>query len=99
MYVVLLYASKLHDIPTVVNVSGCYDLKRGRKERLGEDFMQRIKMEGFIDVQHQRGSYRVTEECLMDRLSTDMHEACLQIDKDFRDSQFLIQGVNCPRVC
>ncbi|CAL2274668.1 unnamed protein product [Prunus armeniaca] len=29
-------------------------------------------------------SYRVTEESLMDRLSTDMHEACLQIDKEGR---------------
>lgn len=28
--------------------------------------------------------YRVTEESLMDRLGTNMHEACLQIDKDCR---------------
>ncbi|XP_061995311.1 uncharacterized protein LOC133713303 [Rosa rugosa] len=82
--VVLLYASKYHNIPTVVNVSGRYDMKRGIKERLGDDFMQTIKKEGFIDVQNKRGSYRVTEESLMDRLSTDMHEACLQIDKDCR---------------
>lgn len=54
--VVLLYASKYHDIPTVVNVSGRYDLKRGIKERFGEDFMETIKKEGFFDVQDKRGN-------------------------------------------
>ncbi|KAM7519622.1 hypothetical protein LguiB_018584 [Lonicera macranthoides] len=48
--VVLLYASKYQDIPTVVNVSGLYDLKRGLEDRLGEDFLQRIKKDGFIDA-------------------------------------------------
>ena len=28
--------------------------------------------------------YRVTEESLMDRLNTNMHDACLQIDKGCR---------------
>ncbi|KAK9947985.1 hypothetical protein M0R45_003577 [Rubus argutus] len=82
--VVLLYASKYPDIRTVVNISGRYDLKKGIKERLGEDFMQIIKKEGFIDVKNKKGSYRVTEESLMDRQTTDMHEACLQIDKECR---------------
>ena len=116
---VLLYASKYHDIKTVVNISSRYDLKTGVKERLGEDFMERIKKDGFIDVQksgnkpsvhfsppftstgyhllisfffdHLRTStsagnilYRVTEASLMDRLNTNMHEACLQIDKGCR---------------
>ncbi|KAJ0959925.1 hypothetical protein J5N97_000314 [Dioscorea zingiberensis] len=77
-----------------VNVSGRYDMKRGIKERLGDDFMQTIKKEGFIDVQNKRGSYRVTEESLMDRLSTDMHEACLQIDKDCRESEGIFEYGN-----
>ncbi|PQQ08836.1 uncharacterized protein Pyn_03031 [Prunus yedoensis var. nudiflora] len=82
--VVLLYASKYHGIRTVVNVSGRYDLKRGMEERLGKDFVETIKKEGYLDVKNKTGdvSYRVTEESLMDRLSTDMHEACLQIDKN-----------------
>jgi len=46
--VVLLYASKYHDIHTVVNVSGRYDLTKGIEERLGKDFMQRIKEDGFF---------------------------------------------------
>lgn len=54
--VVLLYASKYADIRTVVNVSGRYDLKKGIKERLGEDFLQIIKKEGFIDVINKKGN-------------------------------------------
>ncbi|XP_068333752.1 putative uncharacterized protein YDL057W isoform X2 [Pyrus communis] len=83
---VLLYASTYHDVRTVVNVSGRYDLKKGIAERLGKDYMEVIKKEGFIDVKNKSGavSYRVTEDSLMDRLSTDMHESCLQIDKECR---------------
>ncbi|XP_059431688.1 uncharacterized protein LOC132165219 [Corylus avellana] len=84
--VVLLYASKYHDIYMVVNVSGRYDLAEGIEDHLGKDFMQRIKEDGFIDVKNEIGSvdYHVTEESLMDRLRTNMHEACLQIDKECR---------------
>ncbi|KAH0893417.1 hypothetical protein HID58_055846, partial [Brassica napus] len=82
--VVLLYASKYHDISNVINLSGRYDLKKGIRERLGEDFLEKIKEQGFIDVNSGRSVYRVTEESLMERLNTDMHEACLKIDKDCR---------------
>ncbi|XP_041005020.1 uncharacterized protein LOC121250139 [Juglans microcarpa x Juglans regia] len=84
--IVLLYASKYHDISTVVNVSGRYDLTEGIVERLGKDVMQRIKEAGFIDVKNKTGSvnFRVTEESLLERLSTDMHEACLHISKECR---------------
>ncbi|PNX55822.1 esterase/lipase/thioesterase family protein, partial [Trifolium pratense] len=84
--VVLLYASKYHDIKTVVNLSGRYDLKAGIEERLGKDYLEIIKKDGFIDVKKRSGSldYHVTEESLMDRLGTNMHEACLQIDKECR---------------
>uniref|UniRef100_A0A803MRP8 Serine aminopeptidase S33 domain-containing protein n=1 Tax=Chenopodium quinoa TaxID=63459 RepID=A0A803MRP8_CHEQI len=49
--VVLLYASKYHDVRTVVNLSGRYDLKKGIAERMGEDFMERIEKKGYIDVE------------------------------------------------
>jgi len=90
--VVLLYASKYQDISTVFNVSGRYDLKRGIEERTGKGFMEKIKQDGFIDVKDGTGSviYRVTKESLMDRLNTDMHEACLAIKKDCR--VFTIHG-------
>lgn len=85
--IVLLYASKCPDVQTVVNISGRYDLKTGVAERLGEDFMERIKKDGYIDVKCEKTGnllYRVVEEALMDRLNTNMHEACLRIDKDCR---------------
>ncbi|KAJ6814780.1 uncharacterized protein M6B38_138220 [Iris pallida] len=84
--VVLLYASVYHDIHTVVNISGRFNLKRGIESRLGKDYMQRIEKDGYIDVMDKKGRfmYRVTKESLMDRLSTDMHAACLSIDKSCR---------------
>ncbi|CAN8278076.1 unnamed protein product [Cochlearia groenlandica] len=105
--VVLFYASKYHNVHNVINLSGRYDLKKGIGERLGEDFLEKIKEQGFIDVKDGivffslvfpksslvflsksllfftgRSGYRVTEESLMERLNTDMHEACLKIDKE-----------------
>ncbi|XP_019094633.1 PREDICTED: uncharacterized protein LOC104757322 isoform X2 [Camelina sativa] len=82
--VVLVYASKYHDIPNVINLSGRYDLKKGIGERLGEDFLEIVKQQGFIDVQEGNSGYRVTEESLMERLNTDMHEAGLKIHKECR---------------
>lgn len=55
--VVLLYASKYQDINFVINVSGRYDLKKGIKERLGDEFMERIEKEGYIDVKNKKGIY------------------------------------------
>lgn len=52
---VLLYASKYKDIDTVVNISGRFNLARGMESRLGENFVQRIKQDGFIDVKNKRG--------------------------------------------
>ncbi|CAL9062916.1 uncharacterized protein LOC103992858 [Musa acuminata AAA Group] len=84
--VVLLYASKFHDISTVVNISGRFTLERGIDDRLGKDFMERMKRDGFIDVIDKMGkfAYRVTEQSLIDRLTTDMRTACLSIDKNCR---------------
>ncbi|XP_010090057.2 putative uncharacterized protein YDL057W [Morus notabilis] len=84
--VVLLYASRYHDVHTVVNVSGRYDLKSGIAERMGEDFMERLKEKGYFDVKDRKEnvSYRVTEESMTERLNTDMHAACLAIDKECR---------------
>ena len=57
--VVLLCASKYHDIHTVVNVSGRYDLSQGIEERLGKDFMQRIKEVGILEVKNKKGNLLV----------------------------------------
>ncbi|KAK9705449.1 hypothetical protein RND81_07G058100 [Saponaria officinalis] len=84
--VVLLYASKYHDVHTVVNISGRFDLKKGISERLGVNFMEILEKDGFIDVKSKTGKvmYRVTLKSLMARLNTDMHEASLKIDKHCR---------------
>lgn len=51
----LLYASMFNDVSMVVNISGRYNLERGIEGRLGKDFLQRIKQNGFIDVRNKRG--------------------------------------------
>ncbi|CAA0814263.1 alpha/beta-Hydrolases superfamily protein [Striga hermonthica] len=78
--VVLLYASKYHDIGAVVNVSGRYDLKRGIKERLGKDFLERLEKDEYIEVKTKAGDYKVTGESMRERLSTSMHDECHSID-------------------
>ncbi|KAE9599810.1 hypothetical protein Lal_00045649 [Lupinus albus] len=84
--VVLMYASKYKDVHIVVNISGRFNLARGMESRLGQNFIQRIKQDGFIDVKNKRGKvvYRVTEESLMDRLFTITHLICLSIPQDCR---------------
>ncbi|XP_078432095.1 putative uncharacterized protein YDL057W isoform X1 [Wolffia australiana] len=81
---VLLYASMYHDIKKVINISGRFALEKGMEGRLGRNFMERVKEAGFIDLKDKSGTYRVTMESLLDRLSTDMHQASLSIDKDCR---------------
>ena len=51
----LLYAAKFNDVSIVVNMSGRFNLDRGIEGRLGKDFLQRIKENGFIDVWNKRG--------------------------------------------
>lgn len=84
--VVLLYSSKYNDLPTVINISGRFHLEKGMEGRLGKDFLQRIKQNGFIDVKNRKGQfeYLVTQESLMDRLTTDTRAACLSIDQNCR---------------
>uniref|UniRef100_A0A0E0L539 Serine aminopeptidase S33 domain-containing protein n=2 Tax=Oryza punctata TaxID=4537 RepID=A0A0E0L539_ORYPU len=83
---VLLYASMYHDIPIIVNISGRFALERGIDGRLGKNFMQRIKKHGYVDVMNRKGEfeYRVTEESLIDRLSTDTLLSSRSISKDCR---------------
>ena len=57
---VLLYPAKYHDIHTVVNLSGRYDLNKGIEERVGKDFMQKIKEDGFVDVKTETGNLLIS---------------------------------------
>jgi uncharacterized protein len=54
--VVLLYGSMYDDVKMIVNLSGRFDLRTGIKERLGEDFMQIIEKDGYIDVKDKKGT-------------------------------------------
>ncbi|ESQ45816.1 hypothetical protein EUTSA_v10010965mg, partial [Eutrema salsugineum] len=72
-HVVLLYASKYGNIRNVVNISGRYDLQKDI--RLGEDYLERIKQEGFIYAKERKSP---------NRLNTYMHESCLKINKECR---------------
>ncbi|KAJ0768860.1 putative alpha/Beta hydrolase [Helianthus annuus] len=49
-------ASRFNDVHNVVNISGRFDLKRGIEDRLGKDYLQRIKKYGFIDVGNRKGN-------------------------------------------
>ncbi|XP_078430091.1 putative uncharacterized protein YDL057W isoform X2 [Wolffia australiana] len=82
--VVLLYASIFNDIPNIINISGRFSLQKGIQERLGENYMERIERDGFIDVRNETGDllYRVTEESLKDRLSIDMRSSCSLISRN-----------------
>ncbi|XP_010478359.1 PREDICTED: putative uncharacterized protein YDL057W isoform X2 [Camelina sativa] len=87
--VVLVYASKYHDISSVINLTGYSDMKKDLVRRLGENYLERIKQQGFIDAREEWRNikvidYRVTKESLMERLNTNMHEICLKIDKECR---------------
>ncbi|KAL4282699.1 hypothetical protein GQ457_16G003420 [Hibiscus cannabinus] len=87
---VLLYASKYHDVRVIVNVSGRYNLKRG----LTEDFVEKIQKDGYIEIKNKKGSvgYRVTEKDLMNLLTTDMREVCRKISKECRVMVLTIHG-------
>lgn len=84
--VVLLYASMYNDVHTIVNISGRFNLENGIEARLGKGFQQRIRQNGFIDIRNKRGKfiYRVSEESLMDRLTTDTRTSAVSIHSDCR---------------
>ncbi|KAE8813688.1 hypothetical protein D1007_09192 [Hordeum vulgare] len=83
---VLLSASMYHNVASIVNISGRFALEQGIDGRLGKNFMKRIKKDGYIDVRNKKGKfeYRVTEESLGDRLSTDTLLSSRSISKDCR---------------
>ncbi|CAN4103747.1 unnamed protein product [Withania somnifera] len=66
--VVLLYASKYHDVHTVINLSGRYNLEKGIAERLGKDFLEIIKKDGFIDVKNKAEIIPVEDALEFDKI-------------------------------
>lgn len=84
--VVLLYASKYHDVSTIVNLCGRFNLQNGIKDRLGESGFALVEKQGFVEVKDRNGDveYIVTEKSLRDRLNTDMKSAVSNIPENFR---------------
>ncbi|KAL1554960.1 hypothetical protein AAHA92_15456 [Salvia divinorum] len=83
---VILYASKYHDIPVVINLSNPIDLKRGMEDRFGKDIFDKLRKDGCVDVESKTDDfvYRLTQESMTERLNTDMREACLSLDENCR---------------
>lgn len=55
----LLYAAKYNDICTVINISGRFHLERGIEGRLGQEYLERIKQNKFIDVKNKKGNLSI----------------------------------------
>jgi hypothetical protein len=75
--VVLLYASMYHDVPVIVNISGRFALEQGIDGRLGKNFMQRIKKDGYIDVRNKKGVSLLPSAWHLFRLSTANLRSCI----------------------
>jgi hypothetical protein len=75
--VVLLYASMYHDVPVIVNISGRFALEQGIDGRLGKNFMQRIKKDGYIDVRNKKGVSLLPSAWHLFHLSTANLRSCI----------------------
>lgn len=92
---VVLYASKYHDPPCVINMSGRFALEKGIIERFGgQEGMRKLEEEGVLEIKDGAGNvqYKVTKAELRDRLTTNMHAACLAIPEATR--VLTIHGTN-----
>lgn len=92
---VVLYASKYHDVPCVINISGRFALEKGILERFGgQEGLKKLEDEGVLDIKDAAGNveYQVTKADLRDRLTTNMHAACLAIPESTR--VLTIHGTN-----
>ncbi|XP_020147518.1 uncharacterized protein [Aegilops tauschii subsp. strangulata] len=80
--VVSYFSEQKYDIIALVG----HSKEEGIEGRLGKNFLQRIKKDGYIDVRNKKGKfeYRVTEESLRDRLSTDTLLSSRSISKGCR---------------
>lgn len=86
--VVLLYAAQYGDVPWIVNLAGRYDMRRGVRERFGEENYQTLMNNGSINVRGNRNgvsfSYRVTRQDLEERFAVDMSKAVKRISDSIR---------------
>eukprot|EP00803_Ostreobium_quekettii_P000717 evm.model.scf_4145.1 EVM.evm.TU.scf_4145.1 scf_4145:4128-8431(-) len=84
--VAVLYASQFDDIPSVVNISGRFDLKSGVTERFGPDIFDRLEACNELEMvrKNEDGEFQfkwiLTKRSLDERMGMDMDAAarCIQ---------------------
>ncbi|KAG2438831.1 hypothetical protein HXX76_005372 [Chlamydomonas incerta] len=82
--VVLLYGSRYHDVPLVINVAGRGVMARGIKERFGADILERLAAAGAVEqtVKADGGRlvrYMLTKEAVEERMQMDMFAEAAKI--------------------
>jgi uncharacterized protein len=78
--VVLLYASKYHDVPFVVNLAARYEMGAGVEERFGADTVAQLTAAGSVPVTLKDGfKFTLSREALDERLGLDMEAAARAI--------------------
>ncbi|KAL6747077.1 Alpha/Beta hydrolase protein [Haematococcus lacustris] len=82
--VALLYASHYDDVPLIVNIAGRFDMKRGIKERFGEEVLAKVEKLGQVPmtVTTDTGAtvkWLLTKKSLAERMQLDMEAAARRI--------------------
>lgn len=70
---VLLYGSMYDDVGAIINISGRFDLQDGLEERLGKKFMERIKRDGYLDLDLKK------EQGNAESMYSLYHNCCLYV--------------------
>lgn len=84
---VVLFASKYHDVPFIINVAGRFDLTEGITQRFGADILQRLEREGSInmpavDSNGRRFTFALTKQSMDERLAVDMAAAAREVSSE-----------------
>ncbi|CAD7703188.1 unnamed protein product [Ostreobium quekettii] len=85
--VAVLYASEFDDIPSVVNISGSFDLKSSVAERFGPDIFERLEECNELEIMHKNEDGKVQFKCILtkqsmdERMSMDMDAAARRIQR------------------
>uniref|UniRef100_A0A7S3QKD6 Serine aminopeptidase S33 domain-containing protein n=1 Tax=Dunaliella tertiolecta TaxID=3047 RepID=A0A7S3QKD6_DUNTE len=82
--VVLLYAAQFDDVPLVINIAARFDMKRGIKERFGEEVLAKVQKLGQVPMTVRNDSgqtvkWLLTKKALEERMSIDMEAAAKRI--------------------
>lgn len=68
----VMFASRHHDVPKIVNLAGRFKCREGTLQRFGADILERLAKEKAIPRKEQWGEWVMTEEDFMGRVGLDM---------------------------